>query len=431
MLWWNLSNHLVPDRRIFLRAGGQLTERTPYTELQPPLREFHRQMFLSDNLLADFFRVTGGSRHEYVYHGAARIQSISMGEMQDYVPTQQDNQLLQRAQNLKIAQVQGIYSIEFAQGENQPFRERIWFVDAAGSQLLTGSFDSHDFLIIRRQEMNGGADHFVVVHEWISDPETVRTQVERLVIDPAPNERDYQVVGLAVTQVGTTDIFLSATRPDISYSTKYRGGHLIFEGIYGHVQLKNNQLSQLQLIGGRQLRYDVHGVEFKPGNPGAGLIQDVAQESSTILTDFVHMIPQGEVLKGHSVLVMPQQPQAVNYQTHILESVHAEEPPQQIRLFHHPNLRDPVSRLAAPVRVGDTVFLEPHVDLRRLDEDNFTVYATVPAEVLIEGALNRNRVLYQSGVLDRIRGQSKAGVIIFNIDPAEATKEPVPFSRIP
>ncbi len=420
-----------------LIASGQFLERLAYPDeffsgQSSPVNMYQRLVYLASPFVIDLFRVQGGNLHDYWYQGKGKLQAKFENEFESFQPGIEDYEFL-RQPNLQpqIITLDGIYNLSFIPEFPGKDKERFWVIDPAGSELISGKNAESPFIILRRKLSDNAGNLFAVIHELIREDEIPATKIVRLPLSPAPNERDYQAVALAVERGEDTDIFVSAIRPDYTYTTTYRKGTLVFAGSFGHIKMKAGKFESLRLVGGTKLRYDTHGVELAE-NINIGVVNEVHSASKEIRVHFPYMLPTGNILRGNTMMVTSTEEHPVMFQPLVIENVESQDPPQTVNLMYAGNLENPQPQLAAPVRRGDQILHNNFTELERVFKDHFNLSYSAPASVMIEGATNRNRVLFRGASLIRqIRGESKAGVIMFNTEPSEAINGQVEFVRMP
>ena len=412
-------------------ASGQYASRPAYPKgtIAPALMTYERTLYLSSPLMIDLFRVRGGKTHDWIYHCLADIQEIIGGELSDYKVSENDYAFLSDSQ-VQAGPVKNIFSVLLTPTDGSGLSHRLWFIDPVGSQLIAGQKSDRTDLVVRREMSGDEGDLFAVVHEWFDGTEPPDVKLEKLDLNPRPNARDFQAIALAITRNDETAIFLSSTNPEVTYTADYNGKRIVFQGKFGHIRLKNGAFDWLRLIGGSQLRYDTHGMTLE--NPAfSGIVRRTGQTDGSIDIEFDKRLATGTELSGHSFTTVASQLLPVMIQPFIIDRIEGVDPPQRVFLQSFPNFIDPVPQLGSPVQVGDPILFDHSAELQRKNADTYTITVTAPVEVMVEGAPNRNRVfLNYASVLHRLRGESTAGVITFNIEPRETRNGNVEFSRV-
>jgi hypothetical protein len=299
-----------------------------------------------------------------------------------------------------------------------------------------GKSNFHSFVIARRDLNENDGDLFAAVHEIDSGTTPSDCAITQLPLTPKPNERDYQAMAFAVERGNRSDLFLSAIRSDIQYTANYRKGKMVFQGAFGHVQLLNGKFQSLKLVGGTQLRYDIHEVKLEKSMM-VGAVHRVNSPSSEITVQFPYRFPTGTAWSGNLLMIMASESSPVLFQSLMVKQVEGEiadsgAPLQTAGILHYPNLIDPPPSLAAPVRSGDQILHETVVALSVHGEGRYSIFYTAPVTVLVDGAGENHRVVLRTGtLLNRIRGKAVAGAITFHLDPLESFDGCVEFMRIP
>ncbi|MBD3265240.1 hypothetical protein GF373_01100 [bacterium] len=398
-------------------AEGRYTERAAYPkEGVNPVSMYRRSVLLHSPVLFDLFRVSGGSEHEYRYSAKGNVISV----------TNLDAQVADRP-----VEGLGIYGLTFQSQAQAGVGERVWVIDPAGSQVSVQSHNHGSTLSILRNEMEGQGDLFAVVHEFFTGSVPKNTQVKRLPLKPGTNERDFQAIALVFEGKDSTDIFLSATNPETEYSTSYLGNKLVFQGTWGHVQLKNGEFETMRLGGGKHLRYGVHAVT--PREPIVhGYAREIQDRQGYISADFVHKLPEEKAIAGHSILALASYPTAVMYQSLVLNSISVLQSPQHFVMKTAPNFGNTPPELGFRFQSGDTLLYESFVELHRVDENHYTLVLNTPSKVMVEGSNTWNRIIYGSAKYGkkRVVGEYRVGVIQASFEPAEAYKGKIEFQRL-
>ncbi len=415
-------------------ADGQYTERAAYPAGVPktPVTAYERTVYLSSPFAVDLFRVRGGQAHDWIYHSPAPLESLAGGEWVDYQADAEDYAFVRDAANsLRAASPQGVYGLVYKPVGEKPQRERVWFIDPVGSQLITGNEGGGSFVIARREMEGDEGDLYAVFHEWSAGGAAPDIEITQLALDPPPNRRGFQAVAFTVRSGSETHIFLSATNPEVTYTADYHNKRIVFQGGLGYIHLQNDAFASMRLLDGANLRYDTHGLNF--ATPlSVGVARRVNEAESWVELDIPGLLPFGPAMQNTSLLVLSNDPAPVMYQPLMIERIDPGEPPQKARLLHTPNLLHPLPSLGAPVKPGDPVMIGPAAELTRLHPDVYALTYSAPANVMVEGATDRTRVfLHEADVLYQIRGESSAGAIHFSVQPVESREGRIEFARIP
>ncbi|MEW6236923.1 MAG: hypothetical protein AB1656_16185 [Candidatus Omnitrophota bacterium] len=424
------SFHCFGENGSFVNAmaAGGYSDRPAYPNLGPAAF-YQRTLYLADPFLIDLFRVRGGRVHDYAYYSAGDIREVSGAPPIQFPSTASDLTAIRNAAARgQVFSAQGVYSVLFKPKDLDQASERLWFVDPAGSQLLTGPATGGAFAITRRESGGDEADLFAAVHEIFRTALLPETRVVRLPLSPPANQRDFQAAAFAVESEHRSDIFLSTIQGDQEYTAEYHGGRIVFNGLFGHIRLKDGQFESLRLIGGTRLRYDVHGVDLK--NPAEiGVVDNGDYKQGTIKVSFPHPLPSGTAMRSHSFLALHPEGGPVQHQPLMIDEILEKAIPQTIRLQHDPNLIDPSPTLGAPLKTGDQILLENFAELIYKGNDAYSLTYTAPAQITVPTTPKCNRVVVFSSLLTgRIRGEKTAGVIMFNADPIESVNGKVDFS---
>lgn len=435
-----VSAKTLQNGNVFVHAiaSNQHTERAAYpgddsTGFVPT---YERILYLTDTLMLDLFRVRGGSIHDWIYHANSSLKHLSQVGWSSFAPADEEYEFIRNGSELHHTTLRGINGIDLIsqrQGDRAGINERIWLIDPVETQLITGRIENRSFIVARRQLEPGEGDLFAVVHEFFNTDEKPEIKLMQLTIDPPPNRRNFQAVALAVIQNGVTDIFLSALDPSIEYSTNIETGKIVFQGKFGHVQLIGGTMKQIALIGGSTLRYDTHSVKFKYPL-STGYVRSVDPTRQSIEIDFKYRLPSSDTLQGHTLLAIANDPLPVMFQSIPIDSIGPLGPPQTMNLTFPSLLENPPVELCPPIKTGTQILFENVAELRKpwLNNNEYELYFSAPAEVMIEGATNKNRIfLMESNVLNKIRGEKEAGMIFFQIDPRESVNGKIRFMPMP
>lgn len=414
-------------------AGGQYTERAAYpvTPAGAPVTTYERTLYLSSPFAVDLFRVRGGRTHDWIYHAPAPLEALAGGEWAEYQAEAEEYAFVRDAAgSLRTASPQGVYGLVYKPAGEKNLRERVWFIDPVGTQLITGAAGGGSFVIARRNMEGDEGDLYAVFHDW-SAGEAPDIEITQLALDPRPNRRDFQAVAFTVQSGSETHLFLSSTNPEVSYSANYHNKRIVFQGGFGHIRLQNGAFASMRLLDGTNLRYDTHGLNF--ATPlSVGVTRRINEAESWVELDIPGLLPFGPAARNTSVLVLSNDPAPVMYQPLILDRIDEGEPPQKARLLLSPNLLHPLPGLGAPVKPGDPAMYGPAAELTRLHPDVYALTYSAPANVMVEGATDRTRVfLHKAEVLYQIRGESSAGAIHFSVKPIESREGRIEFARIP
>lgn len=411
-------------------ASGQYASCPAYPEgtISPALMMYERTLYLSSPIAIDLFRVRGGKTHDWLYHSLSNIQSVIGGELSDYTIEADDYPFL--SENVRTASVKNIFSVLLTPRDGSGISHRLWFVDPVGSQLIVGQSGDLADLVVQRNMNGDEANLFAVVHEWFEGDTPPDMQLERLNLNPQPNPRDFQAFAVAVTQGEETNIFLSATDPNVTYTADYQGKRIVFQGAFGQIRLKSGIFQQMKLIGGTQLRIDTHGLTLK-SPASSGIVRQVDRSSGIMDIEFDHRLADEYTLHGHSFTTISTQMNPIMFQPFIIDRVEGYEAPQRVVLQGHPNFIDPKPTLGFPSQPGNHVLFDHFAELVKTSEDKYSMTITGPVEVMVEGADNRHRIFFNRvNLLQKTRGESVAGVITFRIEPQETLKGTVQFTRI-
>ncbi|RJP26454.1 MAG: hypothetical protein C4527_14925 [Candidatus Omnitrophota bacterium] len=415
-------------------ASGQFSSKKAYPgeHTATPVTTYQRILYLAPPYVLDLFRVQGGETHDYFYTANGKWKTNIEDRFEPFAAANDEYDFLKDpAARAVHADVQGDYNISFHPAAETIASERLWILDPAGSRLITGNDAEDSFLIIRRDASENVGNLYAVVHEIIKEPTAANTQVQRLPLSPAPNERDFQAIAVVVERERDFDIFLSAIRSDITYTTDYKGGKLIFTGNFGHIRFRDGVFDSLRLVGGTKLRYDAYGVDLGE-TMNVGVIEQIDSEAGQITVNFPYPIPSGDAMNGHALLALASDNYPALFQPLTVEHVESTDSPQAIRLRYPYNFESPDPRLSAPIRQADQILHENFAELIYLGKDQFRLTTTAPTNVMVEGAKDRNRVLFRgASLMRRIRGESVAGVILLSVDPTETIDGKVEFVRMP
>lgn len=415
-------------------AAGQYTERAAYPAgtVSTPVFTYERALYVSPPFVVDLFRARGGRLHDWIYHTPAGIEKLINGEWSSYSVASGDYPWLTASNASALAaNLKGVYGVSFNPLPGNDLRHRLWFIDPAGTQLISVKNGEGSSLIARREMIEDEGDLYAAVHEWRKGSMPDNVQIEPILLDPPANARGFQAIALAIVQGEETNIFLSSINPEAVYNGKYKNGQIVFQGAFGHILLRGETAERLRLAG-NILRYDASGIQMKEAL-NIGVVRNVNTDTGAMETDFSNRLPANERLNGDTFTALTTQMAPVMYRTLVVEKVTASELADTAQLRYRPNTSDSQPGLGAPIRIGDQLIYENMAELAQTRKNYFTFDYSAPADVTIGGATDLNRVfLAKSQILRKVRGESTAGAIQFHIDPQEGVDAGhVEFYRIP
>ena len=389
-------------------AEGQYSERKAY-----PVSTYQRSLYLSSSLLFDVFRVRGGKTHDYqyTYNGIVdSVTGVNVGNWKQSTP------------------VKGVYGIQLKPAAESGTGERLWFIDPAGSSLKIQDNRDQNTISATRTMEEDEADLFAVVHDYGILSATSTINVSRIAFTPGGNRRDFQICGIAIEHNDDTDVFISSTNPDTEYSADYLGKKLVFQGIWGHIALKKGQFSALRLGGGTKLRFGEYGVA-----PKEAMITGISRTvdpTGTVELDFGRILPEDDACFGHSFLAISANPMPVMFQSLVMKSISIFESSQKVVLQNHPSLDHVNPLMGFDFLPGTQLIYESCTELRRVDENNFTLALNTPAEFMIEGSEDFSEIHYRlPNGRNQITGDFKVGTIQAKFSPEDAARGYVRFER--
>ncbi|MGC9327081.1 MAG: hypothetical protein ACP5I1_05580, partial [Candidatus Hinthialibacter sp.] len=238
------SCKVFDDRAVYARAAaaGQYTERSAYPNgaASTPVLTYERILFLSSPFVVDLFRVRGGRVHDWIDYSPAGIESLIHGEWGSFNAASNEYPWLINSEKIDSAEMKGIYGVVFNPLPGNDIRRRLWMIDPAGSQLIAAKHKTGATLISRRTSAEEEGDLYVMIHERFTKAPPSNIRFEQLPLDPGVNRRGFQAFAFALIQEGEEHLFLFSLNPEVEFSSRYKGGRIIFQGSFGHVLLKND-----------------------------------------------------------------------------------------------------------------------------------------------------------------------------------------------
>ncbi|MBN2330132.1 MAG: hypothetical protein JXR73_23535 [Candidatus Omnitrophica bacterium] len=429
------SCKVFDDGAVYARAAaaGQYTERSAYPTgaASTPVLSYERILFLSSPFLIDLFRVRGGRVHDWMYHSPAGIESLIHGEWAPFNAPSGEYPWLIDSEEIVSAEMKGIYGVAFNPLPGSDIRRRLWMIDPAGSQLIAAKHGAGASLISRRTSAGDEGDLYVMIHERFKEKQPSNIQFEQLPLDPGVNRRGFQAFAFALIRGGEEHLYLFSLNPDVEFSSRYKGGKIVFQGNFAHVLLKEGKVQRMRLAGGGSLRYDAYGLQMDAAL-NFGVVRGVDSTDSIVDVDFTHPLPTGATLRSDLIQVLSTRSAPVMYRPLVIENINSSEGFQTVHLRHRPNSMSPQPGLGAEIEVGDQLFYENTAELTQTKDNLYTLKYTAPADVMIQGATDRNRVFFmKSNLLRKIRGESTAGAVQFHVEPKEGIDGRVEFYCIP
>ena len=390
-------------------AEGQFTERKPY-----PASTYQRSLYLADTVLFDVFRVRGGKTHDYRYTFNGKVENAS-----GFTPG-----------SLKQSQpVKGIYGFLLKPNDTNDIGERLWFVDPAGSSLRVQENNNQSTVYSSRTAEGDEAYVFIAVHDYEINSSTSSTNVSRIAFQPSGNSRDFQISGVAAEHGKDADIFITSTNPDSEYTAEYLGKTIVFQGLWGHIALKDGKFKALRLGGGKKLRFGEFGVI-----PKESLINGLARTvipSGTVELDFDRTLPEVAGCFGHSFLAVSNNPGPVMFQSFVINSISLFETPQKAIMQNHPSLVRVNPSIGFDLLPGTQLLYESCTELRQLDDKNFTLALNSTTDFMIEGTEDYADIHYREpGGRNKVIGEFKVGIIQAQLSPEDSREGFVKFERI-
>lgn len=414
-------------------ASGQFTERAAYPNdvVSTPVSTYERALFLASPLAVDLFWARGGKQHDWIYHSPAGIEKLINGDWAPYAVASGEYPWMSGAGvSTFAANLKGVYGVLFDKTPASEIRQRLWVIDPAGSQLISVKNEKSSSLILRREMIEDEGDLFAVVHEWFPESQAMDVQIERIPLDSAVNQRDFQASAFALVRGAETHIFLSSINPDGSYTAQYKNGQVVFQGAFGYIQLINGQAARLRLVG-TTLRYDATGIQM-PAALNLGVVKTVNSDTGEMKAQFENRLPVNEALSGDTLIALTPQLAPVMYRPLVIEKMSAWESEETVQLRYRPNPGNPQPGFGAPIATGDQLIYENCAELTLQKPDYYSLRYSAPADVTIGGATDRNRVFFmKSQLIQKVRGESTAGAIQFHVDTNESVDGRVEFYRIP
>ena len=421
---------------LSLSASGLFGERAAYSALsESPIPDaasvYQRDLYLASPYLVDLFRVLSAGVQDWVYRSASPIAKDDSLEFKPYAAPSDEYPFLQSARNVESAEVKGVYSIQLGNAD-APLRERLWFVDPAGSTLLLAPHDSETLLIHRRSFTLPQGNLFACVHEWIASPAASAppTRLIPLPLEPMPNERGFQAVAFALERGDVHDLFFSALRPDIVYTTRYLDKDVVFAGKFGHIRWKQKECELLRLIEGTELRIGPVGLKL-PAAVGSGILQTVREDEGEMNVHFTPPLPEGATLLGQVVQAVSSQPGTVYMQPFPLRRLSPYAPTQTMKRLRPVSLAGALPPAAAPLQPGDQLLFSSYAELQYRGDNWFSLMHTTPVEVQIQGPPFCNRIYLDKSYVQHLRGKLEKDSITFQVLPEESLNGKMDFHRIP
>ncbi|MGC9328834.1 MAG: hypothetical protein ACP5I1_14455, partial [Candidatus Hinthialibacter sp.] len=186
-----------------------------------------------------------------------------------------------------------------------------------------------------------------------------------------------------------------------------------------------------RLAGGRTLRYDAYGLQMDAAL-NFGVVRGIDPADPAVDVDFTHPLPVGAALRSDLIQALSNQLAPLMYRPLVIDEINSFEDYQTVRLRHRPNSMASPPGMGAELKIGDQLFYENTAEMTQTKDNLYTLKYTAPADVMIQGATDRNRVFFmKSNLLRKIRGESTAGAIQFHVEPHEGIDGSVEFYCIP
>jgi hypothetical protein len=200
----------------------------------------------------DIFRVQGGRKHQYVFHGPSHRYELAspplatVGQVEGF-----------DLEKVRASAAAGNWQATWKLGDTS-FRA-LWHDEPGERSLVGDGWGQRDYRntdvgavlpYFVRERTNGAAPSaFITVFEGSAEGKEVLHGLRRLAV---PKNLASDVVAVAVDTGGGTDYFVSSLRP-VEVKLKTPQGKLVVKGRFGAVSLRNKKVAASRLVEGTEL----------------------------------------------------------------------------------------------------------------------------------------------------------------------------------